>query len=748
MQCSRQCKKVLGALSLAIMLSSCAGADTNGDAEFDNNIDDDSAFEFEFDHDADHDDDDEFDEGEEDNESEEGNDTDDSTDSEVDNETDSQPENGGEGTDVASGAQNGQNPADTHEHMSSGAHCDTTPGFAETSLMTHIATQSGTWSDSQTWGGSIPVDGSLVLIPQGVTVSVASRVPSRLETVRIDGTLDFDTSRHTELQLDSLYSSCGGRLQIGSSEQPVQVDVTARVVFIDDGPVADSQLLSRGAILKGQTTIFGTPKTHRAIISPQARQGDSVINLTVAPSGWQVDDQLIITGTMPNDPASDEIRYIAAIDGTSIELDQPLTLDHTAPRTDLNVYVANTTRNVEFLSESQAVANRGHMMFMSAMANIQNARFTELGRTDKTTELNDFQFEFPDGGHGDDAPASANVIALGGTNIRGRYAVHFHRTGTSQASAPALVKGAVVFNGPGWGFVNHSSHVDFIDNVSYGLQGAGFYTEAGDEIGSMQGNIAIRSVNSSFTVDEQGAIDPDLSAFLMDYGNDGEGFWLTGTRVSLINNVSAGASAHGIIYWTDGIMEPGAATATRVTVKVADLPNGNLIAGRESVPVWWAPLAEVRGNESYGATVGFRARYIHARNYLGRDDESDFHRSPPASYIDTLNPTISDLTVWGNRDGVLLNYNERVNLLGAKIIGFGRDVSQFSFNSGTAKSGIGLDVGNDATHGPAQINDVHIEGFGMGMATPVNGAWSMQGVTLQQNGTDLLVQPVESESTT
>ena len=89
-----------------------------------------------------------------------------------------------------------------------------------------------------------------------------------------------------------------------------------------------------------------------------------------------------------------------------------------------------------------------------------------------------------------------------------------------------------------------------------------------------------------------------------------------------------------------------------------------------------------------------------------------------------------------------------MTLRGARIVGFGKGVSEFSFNDGTAKSGIGLDVGNDATHGPGQITGVNIEGFGMGMATPVNGTWQVTNVTLQDNGTDLLVQPIESESTT
>ena len=636
--------------------------------------------------------------------------------------------------------------SNTSSAMGPSHHCSNVPAFAAVSLVTHTATQSGPWSDPETWGGTSPGANAAVLIPSGIEVTLSSELNTRLNLVRIDGTLSFDATQDTLLRVDTIYSACSGSLQIGTTGQPIQDDVTARVVFIDNGPVSGTDRLSRGAILAGTTSIVGSPKTHRAVITPQARQGDSTLNLRTAPVGWEVGDQLVVTGTKMNDPTSDEIRTIAGISNNLVSLNAPLNLDHTAPRADLNVYVANVTRNIEFRSENTAIQHRGHMMFMNADVNIQNARFTELGRTDKTRPLNDLQFDFTDPeSNGDDAPEAATVVGLGGSNIRGRYGIHFHQIGTEPGSPAALVQGSVVFNGPGWGFVNHSSHVNFIDNVSYGLQGAGFYTEAGDEIGIMQGNIAIRSVNSSFNLDDQGAIDPDLRAGNMDYGHDGDGFWLTGPRVSMIDNVSAGASAHGIIYWTDGIMEPTSNPTTRVTIPVAHLPNGHLIPNRQSVPVWWAPLAENRGNESYGATVGYRMRYLHAKNYLGRDEESDFHRSPPQAYINTLQPTVNDLTVWGSRDGVLLNYNERLSLIGARIVGFGRGISIFSFNEGTAKSGVGLDISNDSTHGPATIANVSVEGFGVGVALPVNSRWQINNLQALDNGSDLLF--IEPENT-
>lgn len=661
-------------------------------------------------------------------------------------------EGGGDSTDPNTGGGSQQDGGPGHGNggmAGAGSHCAMEPSFVSLSQVTHAAVRSGAWTDPQTWGGQLPGNGAFVRIPEGVDVIIDSSVQARLETVRIDGSLRFAPTVNTQLQVDTLFSSCSGSLEIGTAEQPIQDTVNARVVFVDNGLISDPDRLSRGAVLMGRTRIYGNAKTHRTTISPHATEGDSVLNLGEAPTGWQPGDELIITGTVPNDPRSDEIRSIRAISGARVTLDLPLSIDHRAPQADLNVYVANSSRNVEFVSENPAINRRGHIMMMSADVVIQNARFTELGRTDKSREVDDFFFEFDDGGVGDNAPATARVTPLFGSNVRGRYALHFHRVGTNPSSAPALVQGSVAVNGPGWGFVNHSSHVNFINNVAYGFQGAGFYTEAGDEIGSMQGNIAIRSVNSTFNLGALDAIDPDIRANRMDYGHNGDGFWLTGNRVSLINNVSAGSTAHGIVYWTDGIMEPTRPMTTRATVAVADLPNGNLILGRDRLQVWWAPFAESRGNESYGSVIGFRIRYVHAENYLdlGNDASNGFHLVPPQSYIDTLSPTVSDLTVWGNRDGVLLNYNERMSLIGARIVGFGRGLSRFSFNPGTAKAGIGLDIGNDATHGPSRIENVTIEGFGMGLAAPVNGRWDLNQMRFIDNETDVLFLPAESSPT-
>ena len=61
---------------------------------------------------------------------------------------------------------------------------------------THIAIRNGAWSDPATWqNGQLPTAGARVLIPIGVEVQVDGVVPTRLATVRVDGTLSFNTAQ-------------------------------------------------------------------------------------------------------------------------------------------------------------------------------------------------------------------------------------------------------------------------------------------------------------------------------------------------------------------------------------------------------------------------------------------------------------------------------------------------------------------------------------------------------------------------
>lgn len=637
-----------------------------------------------------------------------------------------------------------ETPAEVFAEPACAVAADSAMALVDPMRVTHLAVADGPFSAPATWrGGQVPVDGARAQIPEGRTVTVDQDVPARLRTLRVDGTLRFAPDVDTALRVDTLVSTARGQVEIGTEAAPISPEVTARVVFADFGamdPSCDARQVGRGAVLMGTTRIHGAAKTARAALAEPARAGDMQVRLREAPTGWRPGDRIAVAGTQAGDPQSDEIRVVAAVEADRVRFTEALAREHAAPRPGLDVHVANLTRNVVLASENPARLHRGHLMFMRTLA--VDARFValvDMGRTDKTQPLDDLFFEFPDDalGNGGSAPITFSVSEGPRTNVRGRYPLHFHRGGVDPNGAPALVQGSVVEGSPGWGFVLHSAHAHFVDNVAYGVHGTAFYTEAGDEIGLMRGNIAMRTVNPAFEYDsEGGAIDPDLGFANQEFGNDGDGYWLSGHGVALIDNVSAGATAHGFIVWADGLVEADLPNPARTTVAVATLPPdfAALVPGRDRLPVWWAPWAEVRDNVAYGASIGFRVRYTHSQTYMG-DGTTAFHRRPPQAYVDALAPTIDGLTVWNNRDGVLLNYTARMRLRRARIVGIG---APFVFDGGTANTGVGLDLGTEVTEGFGRVEQVSIEGFEMGIVAPRNDQWALSDLTLA-NATDILI---------
>ena len=181
-------------------------------------------------------------------------------------------------------------------------------------------------------------------------------------------------------------------------------------------------------------------------------------------------------------------------------IDRPLQYDHTAPEdfagVDFQVPVANYTRNIRigtetgdsaYLDDGKTVPidERGHVMFMhNGDVSVQNAEFYELGRTDKSILLD----------------------TEGGTNVAGRYALHFHRTGGEVGDTPALAEGNAVWGSPGWGIVHHDSNLDVISNAVFGVNGGAIVAEAGNETGIWADNITINTTGDLVTFNsEQGS---------------------------------------------------------------------------------------------------------------------------------------------------------------------------------------------------------------------------------------------------
>ncbi len=496
--------------------------------------------------------------------------------------------------------------------------------------VTHIARSDGNWSDPATWQDNlVPQNGARVLIPVETEVTIDSILPQQITTIRVDGTLSFAAQANTLLKVDTLVVSNVGELHIGTDAAPINANNSARILFTDNGAIDrnwDPFGISRGLITHGTVRMAGKEVTGYASVTGDVTAGTTVLQLAQVPIGWSVGDKLVIAGTTIG-LEQDEERTILGIAGNRVFVD-PLQYNHLTLSPDLPVHVANLTRNIVIESENSSPERRGHVMFMhNNDVSISYASFNGLGRTNKSLPVNDPVVD-----------ADWNLISGTGTNPRARYSVHFHRTGTKISDPAATVRGSVVDNGVGWGFVNHSSHVDITDNVAYDVTGASFVTEVGDEIGLFRNNISIHTQSSGDGIEDRQAI--------QDFGHTGDGFWFQGTGISVSDNVSASSAGNAFIFFSRGL-KFGNQSPTFLTTNLVDPSISN---GASQIPTDFVPIKEFSGNLGYASQVGLSIWY-NLRDAT-HNQQSVFENS----------------TFWGNATGAEVPYSQNIVLRNLNIL--------------------------------------------------------------------------------
>ena len=148
-----------------------------------------------------------------------------------------------------------------------------------------------------------------------------------------------------------------------------------------------------------------------------------------------------------------------------------------------------------------------------------------------------------------------------GINPRGRYSVHFHRAGIIEvdgtdpnnpilkATKAAMVQDSVVVDSPGWGYVSHTSYVNFDNNIAFNVIGSSFVTEAGNEMGRFSGNLAIKGVgaNTSEGIESR--------KVKQDFGFQGDGFWFQGPAIAVDNNIAVSQRHDGFVFFTVPVIQ-------------------------------------------------------------------------------------------------------------------------------------------------------------------------------------------------
>ena len=435
------------------------------------------------------------------------------------------------------------------------------------SAATHTAVQSGPWQAPETWDSGVPTDGAQAHVPEGTTVTVDHEDDASLDWLRVDGTLRFEPSTDTQLRVETVVTTGPSRFEMGTQSDPVDPAHTARLVIADRGPIDtewDPERRSKGLITMGTVRLTGAEKTGWTTLASHAQAGDSSLELAESPTGWQPGDTLVLPGQTPpavddsgairEDSVEDEEVTVRAVNGRRVELAQALQYDHVPPASGFDSYVLDLTRNVRIESENDTLDRRGHVMFMDRDVELRYAGTYDLGRTDKTrpftnpTRLGVSVYANDGYGTDDIDDVLAEYRNRSPPNPKARYAIHFHMTGVDPATAPSHVEGCAIWGSPGWGLVNHSSHVEVRDSVSYEVVGAGFTTEAGNEIGTFERNFALRSTGSGENIRSRRKI--------QDFGHSGHGFWMQSPCVELVDNVAAGHRSQAFAYWTFKVLEP------------------------------------------------------------------------------------------------------------------------------------------------------------------------------------------------
>lgn len=559
------------------------------------------------------------------------------------------------------------------------AHHTLTHPFSQAPMPTHVAVANadGPWHVASTWqGGLVPGDGASVLIPATAQVRITRQEAARIEYLEVAGELRMVVANDTRLRVETLYIAENATFRIGTSANPVHAGKTAEIVFLHDGGAIDAgwdaKQRGRGLVSDGTVRIYGQPKTHMAEMDLSAVAGQSAIDLRLpVPADWQPGDEIVLAGThfKRGTPSQDERLTITGINGQVISIDPPLAHTHARASTEHNLHVAHLTRNVILRSESADIPLRGHVMLRSGDVDIRHAALIDLGRTDKAIPLDELVLN-----------AMTQVFEPNPNpqNRRGRYALHFHLNHALPGQEPpSKVYGVVVIGTPGWAFVNHSSYVDFRENVAYGFVGAGFVTESGDELGNFFDNLAIRGTgNGEYRPARLVFGNGERPQLLSDFAFSGDGFWFQGPAVRARDNVANGCNGAGMIWFTTGAVDiatdryvgfPRDAVAA-VYAGFPDLANleaRNWQYDPDALVTSDLPILECDGFDGYANLVGFRLRF---NNF----DNNAFYGEVGTSYVDEIatlpgrtsskeadriRQRVSRLALWNNETGFRVRYN-------------------------------------------------------------------------------------------
>lgn len=264
------------------------------------------------------------------------------------------------------------------------------------------------WSQAESWGGAVPVEGEDVVIPAGTQIALDTNTPP-LGSLSINGSLEFCRQ---DLALTSDWIMLHGELRIGSEAEPFEQNAT--ITLTGDNP--EESVMDMGTrgimVMGGRLELHGQPpETRFARINQHAEAGTNQLVMELAPD-WQIGDEIVIAPTDYYGVGHTEAFTIAAIEGNQITLSDPLAVARWGrlqyltsqgmaltpdasvvfPHEDMptvldeRAVVGNLTRNIVIQAPDDALWQEegfgAHLMIMnlSSEIHVQGVEFSRVGQ--------------------------------------------------------------------------------------------------------------------------------------------------------------------------------------------------------------------------------------------------------------------------------------------------------------------------------------------------------------------------------
>ncbi len=390
--------------------------------------------------------------------------------------------------------------------------------------------RNGEWSNTTTWAGNkVPGAGDRVLIKSGHRVVYDGNSEAIVRGVTISGVLTFATDRDTRLEVGLIVIRPGDQyteegfdcdahleptkqpsrpaLEVGSLDQPIGVKYTAKI-RLHHVPGMNKESCPAIVACAGRWDSHGAAMNRTWVkLGANAKAGDGALTLGEEVTGWKIGDRVIVTGTQSHGQAKSESlteeRHVAAIDGATLRLDQPLKYSHLGAG-EYRGEVANLSRNVVVESADPAGV-RGHTMYhRDSAGSVSYTEFRHLGKP----------------------------------GLLGRYALHYHLCRDTMRGS-SVVGNSIWDSQNRWLTIHGTNYLIVRDNVGYKSLGHGYFMEDGTEVYNvLDRNLAVAAKSAK----------PLPKQILPFDQNEGAGFWWANSLNTFTRNVAAQCDQYGFRY--------------------------------------------------------------------------------------------------------------------------------------------------------------------------------------------------------